>query len=320
MALDYVKDLLEVMVISDASNDGTDSIVTEFMDRGVRLCRQAIRSGKSAGLTRFCPEAKGDILVFTDANSLFQTDALQKLVRHFDDHRIGFVVGRQLYDSSNSGPSAVSEKLYWNLELLMKAWESRLSSVVGADGAIYALRKQHFEPMAPDDINDFHLPLRVVAKGFRGVFDTEAVCFESTAPNFIGEFRRKYRIVNRSFHAVSKTPAALNPFRVGWFAIQLLLHKVLRWLSPVFLILMLLSSAILASQEHWQLALRQPFTLFLGSQLLGYGLASLYLLPPLRRIPPVYIAFYFVLVNVAAAVALVLLISRRKIAVWQPQR
>ena len=131
LQLDYPSELLEIMVISDASDDGTDEIVASYADRHVRLCRQEQRFGKSAGLTRFCPAARGEILVFTDANSMFWPDALSKLLRHFDDPAVGYTVGRQIYDTASQGASASSENVYWCMELRLKAWESRLCSVVG---------------------------------------------------------------------------------------------------------------------------------------------------------------------------------------------
>jgi cellulose synthase/poly-beta-1,6-N-acetylglucosamine synthase-like glycosyltransferase len=320
LALDYPAEKLEVLVISDASDDATDKIVAEYADRRVRLCRQEQRHGKSAGLTRFCPEASGEVLVFTDANAMFKSDAIEKLVRHFDEPKIGYTVGRQLYESPEGGASAASENIYWNIELKLKEWESRLSSVVGADGAIYALRKKLFEPLANEDINDFYLPLRVVTKGFSGMFDPDAICFEEAAPNFKGEFRRKYRIVNRSLRAVTKVPGAFDPLRVGWFALQLFVHKVLRWLSPIFLLLILISSAMLAAREFTAGEYFSFFSLVLACQIFCYLLAGAYALPFLRGLKLIYVAFYFLLINVAAAIGIGLLISGRTINVWKPQR
>lgn len=320
ISLEYPKDRLEVLVISDASDDATDEIVREYSDRSVSLFRQEERLGKSAGLSRFCPLATGEVLVFTDANSIFRSDALVKLVRHFDNPTIGYTVGRQLYEHTSHDASADSESIYWSVELKLKEWESQLSSVVGADGAIYALRKELFEPLASEDINDFILPLKVVVKGFRGVFDPEAVCHEKAAPDFGGEYRRKYRIVNRSLRAVTKVPQALNPFKVGWFSFQLFSHKVLRWLGPVFLVAVFCSSLWLSIDEIAMNRYPGPFMLFTCGQLLCVGIGISYLLPPLRRFRLVYIAYYYLLVNLAAAVAIGLLLSGRTIGVWKPQR
>lgn len=313
LASRYDRERLEVMVISDASSDETDDIVQGFSEENVQLCRQEFRFGKSAGLSRFCPEAAGDILIFTDANAIFQKDAIAKLLRHFDDPQVGYTVGRQVYHREEN-QSARSENTYWSMELILKEWESRLSSVVGADGAIYALRKELFEPLVAEDINDFLLPLKVVAAGYRGVFDPEAECYEWAAPSFQGEFRRKYRIVNRSLRAVLKVPKTLSPFHVGWFAYQLWAHKVLRWLSPAFLLILFVTSALLAlGGSFW-------YGLALGAQLAGYGCAGLYAIPALRRWKLCYLAYYFLLVNCAAAIGILLLLSGKTIGTWNPQR
>ncbi|MCS7466755.1 glycosyltransferase family 2 protein [Stieleria sp. ICT_E10.1] len=320
LALEYPSGQFEIMVISDGSDDRTDEIVAGYGDPRIRLCRLQPRGGKSAGLSRFCPEANGDVLVFTDANSIFQADALNKLLRHFDDPDIGYSVGRQSYANTDQSTSSDSENIYWSIELMLKAWESRLSSVVGADGAIYALRKEFFESLEAEDINDFLLPLKVVAAGHRGVFDPEAVCFEDAAPDFQGEFRRKRRIVNRSFRAVIKVPATLNPFRVGWFALQLFAHKVLRWLCPIFLVTMLVTSTVLCICEQTGIATGNTYTVLLSLQLVGYVIALLHFIPLFRRIRLVYVAYYFLMVNIASAMGLGLLISGRAIGVWKPER
>ena len=200
-SLDYPPDLLQILVISDASDDGTDEIVKEFANRSVRLFRQVPRAGKSAALTKFVPECKGEIVVFSDANSVYDREAIRKLVRHFEDPSVGYTVGHQRY-SRGTGAAARSESAYWTYEVKLKVWESRLSSVVGGDGAIMAIRRELFTPLRNDDINDFLIPLRIVVAGYRGVFDAEAFCYEDAAPDFAGEFKRKVRIVNRSFRAL----------------------------------------------------------------------------------------------------------------------
>ncbi|MGE3999267.1 MAG: glycosyltransferase family 2 protein, partial [Planctomycetaceae bacterium] len=228
LALDYPADRLEVMVISDASQDGTDDIVRSFSDSGVRLCRKEQRRGKSAGLSRFVPQASGEILVFSDANSIYEPDAIRRLVRHFNDDGVGFVVGHQRY-YDDASISSTSESLYWRYETAIKVLESRVGSVVCGDGAIMAIRSELFEPLSADDINDLALPLKIVIRGYRGVFDPEAICYEHTAADMAAEFRRRVRIVNRSFRAVYRNWKALSPIHVGWFAVQLFLHKVVRW-------------------------------------------------------------------------------------------
>ena len=286
LTIDYPRELLEILVISDASDDGTDEIVEEFADQGVKLCRQALRKGKSAGLQQFVSDARGDIVIFSDANSMYEPGAVRKMVRHFADATIGYVVGHQAYAVSE-GEASVSESLYWRYETWIKQVESRVGCVVGGDGAILAIRKELFPTLRDDDISDFIIPLRIVACGFRGVFDREAICYEHTASNFGGEFRRKVRIVNRSLRAVFRVPKTLNPACVGLFAYQLAVHKLIRWFVPLFLVVMLLSSLLLGVQGQ------AIYQCLLGLQVSFYLLAALRMVPGVRDWKAVYISFYF---------------------------
>jgi cellulose synthase/poly-beta-1,6-N-acetylglucosamine synthase-like glycosyltransferase len=313
LGLDYPRDRLEIAVISDESDDGTDEIVESFGNRGVRLFQQAPRRGKSLGLSRFVPGLSGEIVVFSDANSIYEPDAIRKLVRHFADPAVGFVAGHQRYYAEPTDV-AESESLYWRYETWLKVMESRIGSVVCGDGAIYAIRRELFEPLREDDINDFYLPLRIIARGSRGIFDKEAVCYERTPADFGGEFRRKVRIVNRSLLAVARVPQALNPLRVGRFAWQLAVHKVLRWFVPFLLIAALAANIWLAAAgAPWYVAL-------LLVQLGFYGLALLRPLPVIGALRPVYLAWYFCLMNAAALVGVLGCIAGRRVVVWQPER
>ncbi|MBX3439929.1 MAG: glycosyltransferase family 2 protein [Planctomycetaceae bacterium] len=314
LALDYPNGALEIIVISDASTDGTDEIVRDFADQGVVLCRQEQRAGKSAGLTRFVPQAKGEILVFSDANSMYESDAIRKLVRHFSDEQVGFVAGHQRYHDSEES-SSTSESLYWRYETAVKVFESRVGSVVCGDGAIYAIRSELFEPLAADDINDFALPLKIIIRGYRGVFDREAICYEHAAGDFAGEFRRRVRIVNRSFRAVCRNWRALSPFHVGWFAMQLFVHKVVRWFVPFLLFALLTANvAVIAAGGG------PYYVAFLALQVICYVLAALHAFPPLRRYRPVYVCYYFCLANAAAGLGILTYFTGKRFQTWTPER
>lgn len=311
--LDYPREALEIMVISDESDDGTDDIVQEYSDRGVVLYRQVPRRGKSFGLTQFVPLATGKLVVFSDANSIYETDALKKLVRHFSDDRVGFVVGHQRYIEEDSAAS-VSESLYWRYETWLKIRESEIGSVVCGDGAIYAVRAELFEPLREDDINDFTIPLKIVLKGYRGIFDASAICYEHTASDFAGEFRRKARIVNRSFRAVVRNAGVLNPFRVGLFTYQLAVHKLIRWFVPFFMVVMLAANVALA----WQGS--SFYTAVLACHLGFYLLAALRTVPGLGNLKPIYIANYFCVVNAAAGLGLLNFLFGKSVSTWNPER
>jgi cellulose synthase/poly-beta-1,6-N-acetylglucosamine synthase-like glycosyltransferase len=243
LALDYPRDRLEIVVVSDASSDGTDAIVTTFADQGVRLARQAARRGKTAGLNAVVPAVSGDIVVFSDANAMYEPDAVRKLVRNFADPRVGCVTGEARYLKGNRSAADVTERAYWTYEIWIKRLETAVGSMVGGDGAIYAIRKPLWLALPEDAINDFLNPLQIVGAGWRGVYEPEAICYEETAAGISREWRRRVRIVSRSWRAVFQAPGVLNPLRVGLFTFNLLSHKVLRWFSGVFLVLLAASAA-----------------------------------------------------------------------------
>jgi cellulose synthase/poly-beta-1,6-N-acetylglucosamine synthase-like glycosyltransferase len=234
LELDYPKDLLQIIVVSDGSNDGTDEAVNEFEDKHITLIRQEGRLGKTMGINLAMEQVKADITVFSDANAMYANDAISKLVRNFADVEVGYAVGAALYTDGDQGASARNENLYWRYELAIKAMESRLHSVVGGDGAIYAIRSKLWEPLQQQDINDFVNPLQIIAKGHRGVFDADARCFEETAGDFDREVARKERIVNRSIRGLMRVAQVMNPTKTGVFAFEVISHKLLRWLIPLF--------------------------------------------------------------------------------------
>lgn len=235
LALDYPKGLLEIVVVSDASSDGTDEIVQAYAARGVRLLRQEERRGKTAGLNAVVPTLSGGIAVFSDANAMYEADAARKLVRNFEDPEVGCVTGEARYLKGDRSAADVTERAYWNYEIWIKRLETSVGSMVGGDGAIYAIRKALWQPLPDNAINDFLNPLQIVAAGWRGVYEPEAICYEATAAGIRREWRRRVRIVSRSWRAVFQAPGVLNPSRVGFFAFCLLSHKVLRWFSGLFL-------------------------------------------------------------------------------------
>jgi cellulose synthase/poly-beta-1,6-N-acetylglucosamine synthase-like glycosyltransferase len=315
LALDYPRDLLDIIVISDCSDDGTDGLVDEFASQGIRLVRQTERLGKSSGLNLGVQHAAGEVLLFSDANSMYLPDALRKLVCHFSDVHVGYVVGNCAYrETSGQTSSAESEGLYWKLETWLKEKESDFGSVVGGDGAIYCVRRELFTPLRPTDINDFLNPLQIVARGYRGVYDRTAICYEDAGDTFEKEFHRKVRIVSRSLNAVRRAPRVLLPWSQPrhWFA--LMSHKVFRWFIPVFQLMVFLACVALS---------RIPFyRFFLLVQCLFYLLAALGWAVKRRRNAPkiVYLPYYFCLVNLASLLAILKFATGSLSPTWQTIR
>ena len=208
LALDYPPDQLEVIVASDGSTDGTDKIVAGLEDSRLILQRYE-RLGKTACLNRVVETVRGDILLFTDANALFPSD-LQE------------------------GPDHTG--LYARLERWIKERESCVASCVGADGAVFAMRKSHYRALRNSDINDFVLPMQVIRDGARVILDPEVFCYEEPSADARHAFRRQIRITTRTLWALYRHVDFLNPRYFGWFAWFLFSHKVLRLATPWFLL------------------------------------------------------------------------------------
>jgi cellulose synthase/poly-beta-1,6-N-acetylglucosamine synthase-like glycosyltransferase len=295
LALDYAADRLQVLVVSDASTDRTDEIVRASTDSRVSLLRMPVRSGKTLGLNEAVRVARGEIIVFSDANAMYAPDAVAALVRSFSDRRVGAVVGESTYSQAEGGADE-DESLYWRYEVLIKRLESAVGSVVGGDGAIYAIRKSLYRPMRADALSDFVNPMQIVHDGYRCVYELEARSVERGAGDFGREFRRKVRIVNRAWRAMMSLKGLLNPVRFGFFSLEVLSHKVLRWLVPVFLLVILTTNLVLI-QRGWIYAATLAAQLVLYALgWLGYALRRRSSLPRILAVP-----FYFLMVNLASA-------------------
>ncbi len=295
LGLDYPAERLQVLVVSDASDDRTDDIVREFAGRGVRLLRMAERGGKTVGLNAAIREATGEVVVFSDANAMYRRDALRRLSEPFADRTVGAVVGESTYHDSETASEA-SESLYWKYETAIKRLESETGSVVGGDGAIYAIRRSLYVPMRADALSDFVNPLQIVKSGHRCLYEPAAQSVEKAAEGFDREFRRKVRIVNRAWRAMLGMPELLNPFRYGFFAVKLISHKLLRWLVPVFLAMLLLANLALLGQGPLFKAALVAQLAFYGLALAGHLLRRRPHMPRLLSVP-----YYFTMVNIASA-------------------
>jgi cellulose synthase/poly-beta-1,6-N-acetylglucosamine synthase-like glycosyltransferase len=310
LALDYPTEKLKIIVISDASDDGTDAIVDAVPDGRVSLLRMEERGGKTAGLNAGVAASDADVVVFSDANAMYATNSVAALVAAFADPRVGAVIGESTYRDPDT-ESGKSESLYWRYETQIKRLESNSGSVVGGDGAIYAIRRSLYQPMRPGDLSDFVNPLQVVQAGKLCVYEPEAISYEAAADSFKGEFRRKVRIVNRAWRALWKMRSMLNPLAYGVFSLKLWSHKVLRWLMPLFMLILLISNVLIAIDDSRYYALLIGQLLFYALALFGYNWRDRAKQPTITRIP-----YYFCLVNFAAAAGLVEVFRGKSYTTW----
>jgi cellulose synthase/poly-beta-1,6-N-acetylglucosamine synthase-like glycosyltransferase len=315
LSLDYPSGLLEVVVVSDGSSDRTCEIVRGFAPRGVVLRHYEGRIGKTACLNRALPMANGSIVVFSDANSAYERGALRALVRPFEDPSVGFVTGWTRYGSGEDATASASLGIYSKLELVTKELESRLGSCVGADGAIFAIRKELYTPLRDYDINDLVIPLSINRQGYRGVLQPEAVCVEKDAGSAKGEFQRQVRITNRTLRAVMNYRQLFNPFRFGLLSFELFSHKVCKFLVPAFLIAALVSNLLLAERGGFFLAAliaQGIFYLAAGAATLLSKTGSLSHVAETAR--------SFVVVNAAIALAWIKYFQGETYTTWSPTK
>jgi len=317
LTLDYPRDQLEVVIASDGSDDGTNEIVRRYEEYGVRLLPLP-RQGKARALNAAVAVANGEILVFSDANSIYKPDAIQALVKPFADPNIGGVAGNQCYlRNKETDFAGAGESSYWDFDRVMKQFQSNAGNAVSATGAIYAIRRSLFQTIPEGVTDDFVTSTGVIAQGYRLIFTPDAVAYEPVAESNGMEFGRKVRVITRGLRAVFVTRIQLlNPFRYGFYAIQLFSHKALRRLIVYPLLLLLLVNPFLwRANIFYQLAM-------IG-QLIFYGFGFLGLLlngTRLGRMKIFSIPFYFCLVNAAVLVASMNVLRGQQIKRWEPQR
>ena len=315
LALDYPRELIEIFVASDGSTDRTDQITESFSNRGVVL-RRFPRTGKTGMQNEMAKIAKGEVLVFSDANAFYHSDAIRKLIRHFADPAVACVCGQLVYTVNGAGAGA-SERWYWEYEKFMKQRESDLSSAIGANGSIYAVRRADYVEIDTDLISDFVEPLALVMRRKRVVYEPEAVSVEAASTTYATEFRRKVRILTRSILGLLRLRALLNPFRYGIFSFQLLMHKVLRFLTPLFLIVGYASLAALAAAGRYRLLFLFSVAAIAIAVIVGRGIIRERSNPLIRVFHGLY---YYLMVNYALVLAWANIVRGKRMTFWAPER
>jgi cellulose synthase/poly-beta-1,6-N-acetylglucosamine synthase-like glycosyltransferase len=313
LALDYPQGKLQILVVSDGSSDRTNEIVASYADRGVALCAHVQRRGKVPALRDAEPLIQNEIVVFSDADSQYQPDAVQKLVRHFSDPSVGAVSGHEKRLPSSESGNGRGEGLYARYDNYLKALEGVVGSQVMVNGGIFAIRKSLL-PFVPDHLtHDGIVPPSLVLTGHRVAYEPEAVSVETYALDSSQDLTRRIRTVQQAFQSYLSLPKALNPRMTGLFAVQVWSHRILRWF--VFpLMLVLLASNLL-------LALRSRFfriTVIMQGLFWAMALAGRILDRRGRRPAACYIPFYFLYIHYAAWIAVWRSLTGGKVAIWNP--
>ncbi len=307
LALDYPPDRIEVLIGSDGSTDATVAVARACGDPRVRVVAFPDRRGKSAVLNDLIPKARGEVVVLSDANTRFEPNALWMLARHFADPSVGAVCGELRLEATPQAGKA--EAVYWRYEMALKFLENRLGAVLGANGGIYAIRRDRFVPFPPATIvDDFVIPMQIRAAGWRVVHDPEALALEEVAPTLEAEFRRKVRIGAGDFQSLALTWRLLLP-RYGFTALAFWSHKVLRWGVPFFLLAALGASILLAGRPLYLVLLAGQGILYLAA-LAAHGLRG-------ARGPLLTVPYYFAAMNLALLLGFVRFLTGGQRVTWE---
>jgi len=280
------------------------------------LLSQPVRRGKTAGLNEAVKKARGEILVFSDADAMFEADALKKMTGYLSgDASVGLVTGSTYYRSKGEGKIVATTSMYMRLESFIKRRESLLGSCVGADGAIFAVWKALYQPLQNDDINDLVIPLKVIKQGYRVVFHDQLFCSEAPAADARGEFNRQVRITNRTLRALFRNSELMNFFRHPLFSFELISHKLLRLAVPFFMLSLIPLNALLLKQGT-------VYYVTFAVQIAVYS-ACLFRFWQERSGKEgklFNVLYHFVMVNVSMLTGWIKFLTGQKSVIWNPQR
>lgn len=267
LGLEYPHDRIEFLIGLDAPQDSTPEILTQMYSSRLRVRHFPNRQGKLAVLCTLAQQTNADIVISTDANTMLKADCVRTLIRHFSDPRVGAVSGEEIRITGR-GTDAAGESIYWRYESALKFLENRLNCSLGGNGSVLAVRRPLFRLKKPSIVEDFQIPLDIRFKGYRVVYDPEAVAVEEIAPTVSAQFARRIRLGVGDFQALFGNLACLNP-RNGLPAFCFFSHRVLRWLGPVFLLIAFLASLFLVEEPMFRFLLSVQCGFYAGAYL-GY--------------------------------------------------
>ena len=315
LALEYPDGKLEVIFITDGSTDRTPDILKEYPQ--IKLLHQTERKGKVAAMHRALAYVKTEVIIFTDANTELNKDALCKISRHYADESVGAVAGekrikvKELADAGTAG-----EGFYWRYESILKNWDSELYSTVGAAGELFSVRSDLYQTVENDTIlDDFMISMLIAAKGYRIIYEPEAYAFETASENIAEELKRKIRIAAGGIQSILRLKELLNIFRFGTLSFQYISHRVLRWtISPFLLVLVLILNILIPVYNDHPI-----YSLLLLGQVIFYLLALFGLIFEQKyiRIKLFFIPYYFCVMNYAVMAGIKRYWGKQQSALWE---
>ncbi len=315
LKLNYPAGKLKLVFITDGSSDQTPEIISRHPQ--IQLLHQPARAGKIAAVHRAMEYVNTEIVVFTDANTFLNPEAITRICRHYSDKTVGAVAGeKRVQIDENADASAAGEGFYWKYESALKKWDSELYSVVGAAGELFSVRRSLYQDVPADTVlDDFMISMLIAAKGYRIIYEPEAFAIETASENVSEELKRKIRIAAGGIQSILRLKSLFNPFKYPVLSFQYVSHRVLRWtVTPFLLILVFILNAALAFQSGE--AFYQAFFL---AQILFYLLAFLGFIMEKRhiRIKALFIPYYFCVMNYAVLMGIIRYFRKKQSAIWE---
>lgn len=315
-SLDYPKEKIKNVWVTDGSDDGTPDLLRQYPE--VEVYHLPQRAGKIAAMNRGIQFIKTPIVIFSDGNTLLGRESIRRIVKLFDDPKVGCVSGEKRIFSKDT--AAATEGIYWKYESLLKRLDAQLYSVVGAAGELFAIRTHLFQRVEQDTLlDDFIVSLRIAQQGYTIQYDPDAYAIENPSANVREELKRKIRISAGGIQSIFRLKSLLNPFKFGWLSFQYISHRVLRWtLAPLGLLFLLLSNLIIALQQGI-INFSKFYTLVFWIQVIFYLLALLgwYLEERKIKVKLLYIPYYFFIMNLAVYLGFFRFIKKQQSVNWE---
>lgn len=314
LSLDYPANKLSLFFVTDGSSDSTPDIIKKYSS--IKLFHEPQRKGKIHAVNRVMRMVKTPIVIFSDANTYLNKDALKNIVRHYADEKVGGVAGeKRIFKKAEDNASGAGEGLYWKYESFLKKKDSEVYSVVGAAGELFSVRTELFEEPAENIIiEDFYLSLSIAAKGYRFIYEPEACATETASASVSEEWKRKVRISAGGFQAMVKLVHLLNPLKYGMLSFQYISHRVLRWtLAPLFLPIVFIANLWLAFEGS------DFYVLTMLAQIAFYAIALLGYFYNDKKISikGFFVPYYFCVMNFSVYAGLLRYLKGKQSVVWE---
>lgn len=316
LEIDYPKEKMDIIFISDGSNDNTSNIVEEHKHLGIIAMHRDERKGKAAAMNRAVANTEKEILIFCDANTALNKQVVKNIIKHFSNNNVGAVAGqKRIVEKASDSASGAGEGFYWKYESKLKKWDSELYTVVGAAGELMAYRASLYTELEPDTLlDDFMQSMRVAESGFRVIYEPDATATETASANVKEELKRKIRICAGGWQSMMRLKKARNPFHHFTLWFQYISHRVLRWSFAAFCLLALIPlNAILALDGNIF------YQILFAGQALFYSLAIVgWILEQKEiRLKILYIPYYFFIMHYAVFAGLLRYFKGNQSALWE---